>query len=280
MSDSKIVEEKVDVLESEEDGKIVVESSEESSAVPSVPSEEEAGFVATVPVSPDDWKPKTSLGRDVKSGKVSDLNVILSSGTPILEYQITDVLIPNIESDLLMIGQSKGKFGGGQKRAFRQTQKKTPEGNKPSFSALVVIGNKNGIVGVGYGKSKDTVPAREEALRNAKTGIFKIRRGCGSWECNCHTSHSIPFKVRSKVGGVMIELLPAPRGKGLIVEPEIAKILSFAGVKDVWCRRVGRSSGKFNLVSAAILALKKLSTTKIVQSHRESLGIVEGSSHG
>lgn len=278
MSDVKVVEEKVDVPESEEDS-IVVESSDDVSAVPSVPSEEEAGFVAVVPTSPDDWKPKTSLGRDVKSGKVSNLNDILTSGTPILEYQITDVLIPNIESDLLMIGQSKGKFGGGQKRAFRQTQKKTPEGNKPSFSALVVVGNKNGIVGVGYGKSKDTVPAREEALRNAKTGIFKIRRGCGSWECNCKSPHSIPFKVRSKVGGVTIELLPAPRGKGLIVEGEIAKILSFAGVKDVWCRRVGRSTGKFNLVSAAVLALKKLSTTKIVQSHRDALGIVEGS-HG
>lgn len=256
----------------EEEVKIVVEDAPVVEAV----SEEEAGFVATIPTSLEDWKPKTKLGKDVKSGKVTSINEILSTGTPILEPQITEILLPNMENDLLMVGQSKGKFGGGQKRAFRQTQKKTPEGNKPSFSALVVVGNKNGIVGVGYGKSKDTIPARDEAIRNAKAGIFKIRRGCGSWECNCKASHSIPFKVKGKVGGVTLELLPAPRGKGLIVEPEIAKILSFAGVKDIWCKRVGRSTGKSNLIAAGLKALHKLSTTKISQEHRENLGIVEG----
>ena len=81
--------------------------------------------------------------------------------------EIVDILLPNLETDLLLIGQSKGKFGGGQRRVFRQTQKKTREGNKPKFSTIAIAGNKDGYVGIGYGKSKETVPAREKAFRSA-----------------------------------------------------------------------------------------------------------------
>jgi len=174
----------------------------------------------------ESWAPKTQLGKDVKQGKVTDIFAILDSTQKILEANIVDVLIPNLESDLLLIGQSKGKFGGGQRRVFKQTQKKTREGNKPKFATIAVVGNHNGVVGVGHGKSKETVPAREKAIRNAKLNIMKIRRGCGSWQCGCKTSHSIPYKVSGKTGSVEIDLLPAPKGTGLRVEGECQKILS------------------------------------------------------
>ena len=74
----------------------------------------------------------------------------------------------DIETELLLVGQSKGKFGGGQRRVFKQTQKKTREGNKPSFSTFAVVGNHNGYVGLGSGKSKETVPARDKSKRKAK----------------------------------------------------------------------------------------------------------------
>ena len=54
--------------------------------------------------------------------------------------------------------------------------RKTAEGNKPHFAALAVVGNKNGYVGIGYGKARETVPAREKAVRNAKLNVIKIRR--------------------------------------------------------------------------------------------------------
>ena len=120
----------------------------------------------------DDWTPRTGLGKEVFNKKITDLSTILDSGKKILEPQIVDSLLES-ESELLLIGQAKGKFGGGQRRVFRQTQKKTREGNKPRFSTVAVVGNKNGFVGIGYGKSKETVPAREKALRNAKLNIFK-----------------------------------------------------------------------------------------------------------
>ena len=113
------------------------------------------------------WVPKTEIGKKVKTGEITNIDEILDAGKKILEFQMVDVLFPALESDLLMIGQSKGKFGGGKRRAFRQTQKKTKEGNKPKFTTCAVIGNRDGYVGMGYGKAKETVPAREKAFRNA-----------------------------------------------------------------------------------------------------------------
>ena len=113
------------------------------------------------------------------------MSQILDQRMRILEPEIVDTLMPGMQTDLLMIGQSKGKFGGGQKRIFKQTQKKTQEGNKPHFATFAVIGNEDGFVGLGYGKSKETVPAREKAIRQAKLNVIKIRRGCGDWGCGC-----------------------------------------------------------------------------------------------
>ncbi len=238
--------------------------------------EEEAVEVKKGGVDVTAWQPKTSIGQKVKAGEITNIDQILDKGQKILEEMIVDVLLPGMQSDLLMIGQAKGKFGGGQKRVFKQTQKKTPEGNKPSFSCVAIVGNGNGYVGVGTGKSKDTVPAREKALRKAKINIFKIARGCGSWECGCKTPHSIPFAVEGKTGSIRIRLMPAPKGKGLCLEQESAKILKIAGIKDVWSKTDGNLRTTTNLIGAVLDALKKLNTTKIRPSHAERVALVVG----
>ena len=223
------------------------------------------------------WKPKTSLGIKVKNGEIKNIDYVLDSRIKILEPEIVDALLPNLTTDLLMIGQSKGKFGGGQKRVFKQTQKKTAEGNKPKFATCAVVGNRDGYVGIGYGKSKETVPAREKAIRQAKLNIIKIRRGCGHWRCGCGTSHTIPFKVRGKCGSVEIMLMPAPKGTGLIVEKECRKILKLAGITDVWSRTEGQTRSKLNVLNACFKAMKNLMQFKISQQQAETLKIIEGS---
>ena len=223
------------------------------------------------------WTPKTEIGMKVKSGELKDLSIVLDTGRPILEHQIVEILLPNLENDLLLVGQSKGKFGGGSRRIFRQTQKKSPEGNKPSFGVMAVAGNRDGFVGIGRGKGKDTVPSREKAIRKAKINVIKIKRGCGSWQCNCRTPHSVPFEVQGKCGSVIIKLIPAPKGKGLVVEPNCAKILELAGFKDVWSKTFGQTSKIYNLATACMDALKKLSSTKIDQATSERLGVCDGS---
>ncbi len=223
-----------------------------------------------------EWDPKTEIGRKVKNGEIVNIKEILDEGKIIKETQIVDILLPDLETDLLLIGQAKGKFGGGKRRIFRQTQKKTREGNKPHFMTLAVAGNKDGYVGVGAGKSKETVPAREKAYRRAKLNMLKIRRGCGSWQCGCKTGHSIPFRVKGKCGSVEIELIPAPKGTGLKVEKECQKILKLAGITDVWSKTRGKTTTKINVMYACLDALKNLMKTKVKPEHYEVLGMVEG----
>lgn len=241
-----------------------------------VPEEEEAVKVPTSTFNKEAWKPKTSTGQKVKSGEITDIDQILERGVHFMEAEIVDVLLPGLESDLLMIGQAKGKFGGGKRRIFKQTQKKTPEGNKPKFSTYCVVGNRDGYVGLGHGKAKETVPAKEKALRNAKLGLIKVRRGCGSWACGCKTPHSIPFAVEGKVGSSYIKLMPAPKGAGLVAESEVQKILQFAGIKDVYSMTDGQTRTRMNLLKATMDALKQLMNTRVQERHFEKLGITDG----
>ena len=228
-------------------------------------------------IDKDVWKPRTSVGKKVKEGSIKGIDEVLDSNKKILEPEIVDLLLPNMATDLLMVGQSKGKFGGGQKRVFRQTQKKTQEGNKPKFATIAVIGNSDGYVGIGYGKSKETVPAREKSIRNAKINLIKIRRGCGDWRCGCGEPHTVPFTVEGKAGSVIVKLRPAPKGTGLKIENECGKMLKMAGIKDVWAKAYGQTSAKINLFYACFNALKRLMEVKVTQENSKALGIVEGS---
>jgi small subunit ribosomal protein S5 len=205
------------------------------------------------------WKPRTKLGNLVKEGKINDIDKVFVKGLKILEPEIVDKLL-NLKIDLIGIGQAKGKFGGGKRRAWRQTQKKTAEGNTPSFACMVVVGDSAGHVGIGYGKAKETLPAREKAMRQAKLNITKIKLGCGSFDCACGEEHSIPSKVKGKCGSAEIILMPAPKGTGLVVDEECKKILALAGIKDIYSKTFGQTKTKLNLAKACFEALKKTKT--------------------
>lgn len=223
------------------------------------------------------WVPKTELGRKVKSREITDIDEVLDSGYNILEPEIVDSLMPGLISDLLKVGQSKGKFGGGKESIWKQTQKKTCEGSRTNFSAFAIVGNKDGYIGIGYGSAKETVPAREKALRNAKLNLIKIKRACGSWDCDCKQPHSIPFKAVGKSGSVIFTMIPAPKGTGLKSEKKCGKILELAGLKDVYSKVRGQTNTKLNLFKACFGALRKLSSTKIQPGFIEEAGVVEGS---
>lgn len=203
----------------------------------------------------ESWQPKTKLGKLVKSGKIKNIDEILGRHK-ILESEIIDSLV-KLKSDLLSIGQAKGKFGGGKRRAWRQTQRKTAEGNIPTFTCMVVVGDEKGHVGLGSGKAKETLPARAKALRQAKLDVIKITRGCGSFDCICQEKHSIPFRVEGKCGSCRVILLPAPQGTGLVVSDELKKILRLSGIKDVYSKTFGKKRTTINLAKACVTALEK-----------------------
>lgn len=209
----------------------------------------------------ENWVPKTKLGRLVKDGKEKDFEKILETHKKILEPQIVDYIL-HPETDLILIGQAKGKFGGGKRRAWRQTQRKTMEGNVPTFSCMAVAGDRKGHVGIGYGKSKETLPSREKAIRRAKLNIIKVTIGYETPN-DGGKPHTVPFIVTGKCGSIRVKLMPAPRGTGLVIGDESKKILKLAGIKDVYGVTSGHVRTTFNVAKACIDALKKTNLMKL-----------------
>ncbi len=209
------------------------------------------------------WVPKTELGRAVRAGKVKNIDEVLSDGKKIMESEIVDLLIPGLKTDYLFIGQAKGKFGGGKRRPFRQTQKKTKEGNVLTFGVMAVVGDGNGHVGIGYGRAAETLPAKEKATRKAKLAITKIQRGCASFDCSCDEEHSIPVAVEGKCSSVVVKLMPAPQGTGLVVNDELKRILRAVGIKDVYSKCSGKLRTTFNSAKACMAALEKIGEVRV-----------------
>ncbi len=221
------------------------------------------------------WQPKTELGKKVKSGEITSIYQILDSGQRILEPEIVDYLVPDLKVEFILIGQAKGKFGGGKRIVLKKVQKKTAEGNKQRFVAMAVVGNEKGIVGLGVAKARESVPAKEKAIRNAKLNLIHVPLGCGSWECDCGGMHSIPLAVSGRSSSVRITIQPAPKGTGLVVEKEVAKLLRLAGIKDARAKARGQTRTKFNLLYATFKALKKLSQIKMHQTYVAKIKYIE-----
>ncbi|MBI2005538.1 MAG: 30S ribosomal protein S5 [Candidatus Aenigmarchaeota archaeon] len=204
------------------------------------------------------WTPRTTLGKQVAEGKITNIDEILFSGRKIIEPEIVDRLVPNLQSELVLIGGRPGKGGGIMRIPIRMTAKMHSSGRRFRSSALFVIGDGNGLIGFGRASSVEARTAMEKSLRKAKLNIIKIKRGCGDWECGCGTEHSISFKTEGHSGSVKVKLMPAPKGVGLVADNETKKLLRMAGVKDIWVKTFGNTSNRINLISAVFDALRKL----------------------
>ncbi|OYT42345.1 MAG: 30S ribosomal protein S5 [Candidatus Aenigmarchaeota archaeon ex4484_224] len=204
------------------------------------------------------WKPKTKLGKMVLEGKIKSIDEILEKGLKIKEPEIVDYLIPDLKQELILIGGRTGKGGGIQRIPVRITAKVTKSGKRFHYTFFAVVGNENGIIGMGKGRSNEPRIALQKAIRNAKLNLIKVKRGCGSWECGCGTEHSIPYKVEGKCGSVRVVLMPAPKGVGLVANDEAKKIFRLAGIKDIWMKSFGVTATRMNFAKAIFNALKKL----------------------
>jgi len=183
------------------------------------------------------WIPKTSIGKMVVSGEINSMEEILSKGLRIQEAGIVKKLLPDLKTEVIDVGI---------------IQKMTANGQSTRFKALVAAGNQNGWLGIGMGKSKQMRIAIEKANNSAYLNVSPVKLGCGSWECRCDQKHSIPFKVKGKGGSVVIEILPAPRGLGLVAGEKIRNLLKLAGLKDAWTTAKG-STTTMNSTSKAVL---------------------------
>ena len=183
------------------------------------------------------WIPKTSIGKRVIAGEINSMEEILSQGLRIQEAGIVKKLLPDLKTEVIDVGI---------------IQKMTANGQSTRFKALVAAGNENGWLGIGMGKSKQMRIAIEKANNAAYLNVSPVKLGCGSWECRCSEKHSVPFKVKGKGGSVTIEILPAPRGLGLVAGRKIKNLLKMAGIKDAWTTAKG-STTTMNSTSKAVL---------------------------
>ncbi len=222
------------------------------------------------------WVPRTRLGRRVMSGEIKTIREVFESGEPIREPEIVDALVPNLKEELILIGGHSGKGGGIRRTPIRVTTKMHKSGRRRSLHAMVVVGNEDGLVGVGYARGQDARTAIQKAAKRARLNIMMIRRGCGSWECECGGYHSIPFKVEGKCGSVRIRMLPAPKGLGLAAASEIKKIFRLAGIKDLWTKAYGNTRARINFVYAVFDAFEKLNKMKVDEKVARQVGLIEG----
>lgn len=205
-----------------------------------------------------EWVPKTGLGKRVLKGEIKSIDEIFAEGKKIREPEIVDFLLPNLQAELIEIGGTPGKGGGQRRTPTKRTARMHRSGRRYKISAMVVVGDGNGHVGVGRGCAKDHRAAIEKATQNAKLNIIPVKRGCGSWECGCNDPHSIERKVEGKSGSVRIVLMPAPRGLGLCCSEPVKQVMRLAGIQDIWVKTFGDTRTRENLILATFNAFKNL----------------------
>ncbi len=208
------------------------------------------------------WVPRTQLGKRVVGGEFKTIDDVLRSGEIILEPEIVDYLVPDLKNEVIYAGGSPGKGGGIRRTATKRTVRMHKSGRRFKLTAVTVIGNEDGVVGIAKASAKEHRNALEKSLEQAKTKLIRVRRGCGSWECGCGGQHSIPFKTTTTVGSVEVTLYPAPKGVGIVASTAAKKMLRLAGIKDIWVKTRGKTRTRGNLAFAVFEALKNLNRAK------------------
>lgn len=130
-------------------------------------------------------------------------------------------------------------------------------GRRFSFAALVVVGDRAGTVGIGYGKANEVPLAVEKGMKDAKKSLHRIPL----------VGTTIPYQINGKYSATKITLVPASPGTGVIAGSSSRAVLELAGVQDVLTKVYGSTSAK-NVVKATLDGLTKLRDKKTVESLR------------
>jgi small subunit ribosomal protein S5 len=140
-----------------------------------------------------------------------------------------------------------------------RVSKKTKGGNKMGFSALVVVGDRKGRVGVALGKAKDVSGAIKKAVRRGKKNIINVP---------LVDNRTLPHELTIKYGAARLLVRPAPTGTGVIAGGSVRAVLELSGVRDV----VAKSLGTNNKVSNVVATFNALKAMKATVERKKALG--------
>lgn len=185
------------------------------------------------------WVPATKLGRLVQQGKIKSLEQIYLFSLPVKEYQIVDYFLGDKLKDEVM--------------KIMPVQKQTRAGQRTRFKAFVIVGDCNGHVGLGVKCAKEVATAIRGAIILAKMACIPVRRGY--WGNRIGKVHTVPTKATGYCGSVMVRLIPAPRGAGIVAARTPKKVLQMAGIEDCYTCSRGSTKTLGNFVKATFFAL-------------------------
>jgi small subunit ribosomal protein S5 len=199
------------------------------------------------------WQPQTRLGQKVADGEIDDIDDALNSGLPLKESEVVDQLV-NLEDEVLDINM---------------VQRMTDSGRRVKFRCVVVIGDRNGLVGYAQGRDDQVGGAIQKAIDVAKLNLVRVPLGSGSWEDQPGGDHSLIRKTDGTAGSVRVEVRPAPKGLGLAAAETPRHVLELAGVEDAWTKSHGNTRTTVNLAKATYNALVNAAQARVPERVHE-----------
>ena len=158
------------------------------------------------------------------------------------QIPIDEALQTEVRDDVVAINRSATVVKGG--RRF-------------SFSALTIVGNGDGLVGIGYGKAKEVPSAVEKSIKDGRKRLMRVIRA----------GHTIPHQVEASYCSSRVRLIPASPGTGVIAGKAVRKVIGLAGITDILTKVYG-STNALNVVKATMAALACLTDKKSLEELR------------